>query len=135
VRGFSPGPENFRNEPLRSVCCRARNSDLSALLDGRGAGTPIAHEAAGPDEELMMDSFGIAAISQTSHHQHKDLHLRIRAEFAEMPGLKLTLPQASRLFNIDAAQCAHALERLVAAGCLSMASGSFVRAGGGRHSA
>ena len=32
-----------------------------------------------------------------------DLAVRIRAEFAEMPGLKLTLPQASRLFNVSGA--------------------------------
>lgn len=71
----------------------------------------------------------------TADRQDPDLHIRIRAEFAEMPGLKLTLRQASRLFNIDVAQCEHAFDTLVAAGCLSIASGAFVRAGGGRHSA
>lgn len=68
----------------------------------------------------------------TSDSQERDLHVRIRAEFAEMPGLKLTLPQASRLFNVDAGRCGRALEQLVARGSLSIASGSFVRAGGGR---
>ena len=37
----------------------------------------------------------------------KNLYARIRAEYREMPGLRLTLPQASRLFS---------LERLVASG-------------------
>ena len=45
--------------------------------------------------------------------QDDDLHLRIRAEFVEMPGLKLTLPQASRLFNLDRTQCERVLETLV----------------------
>ena len=34
-----------------------------------------------------------------------DLDRRIRAEFVEMPGLKLTLPQAARLFNLEQARC------------------------------
>jgi hypothetical protein len=67
-----------------------------------------------------------------SDPQDGDLHVRIRAEFAEMPGLTLTLPQAARLFNIDAARCERAMGRLVASGSLSVARGSFVRAGGGR---
>jgi hypothetical protein len=87
-------------------------------------------------EELTMQRFGNAATRHnTADLQDNDLHVRIRAEFSEMPGLKLTLPQASRLFNIEPALCAHALDRLVSAGCLSLAGGSFVRAGGGRHSA
>ena len=31
----------------------------------------------------------------------EDLHVRIHAEYREMPGLKLTLAQASRLFNLE----------------------------------
>ena len=45
--------------------------------------------------------------------QDHDLHLRIQAEFVEMPGLKLTLPQASRLFNLDRTQCERVLSTLV----------------------
>jgi hypothetical protein len=66
----------------------------------------------------------------TTDPQEHNLHVRIRAEFAEMPGLKLTLPQASRLFNIDAERCQRALDRLVQSGLLSIARGAFVRAGG-----
>ena len=39
---------------------------------------------------------------------------RIRGEFLEMPGLRLTQEQAARLWNMDAAVCAAALMRLVA---------------------
>lgn len=56
----------------------------------------------------------------------RDLQARIRAEFSEMPGLNLTLPQAARLFNVDAARCERALARLVAAGALGIHGGSFV---------
>lgn len=31
----------------------------------------------------------------------QDLRLRVRGEYAEMPGLRLTVAQASRLWNID----------------------------------
>ena len=58
-----------------------------------------------------------------------DLAFRIRAEFAEMPGLKLTLPQASRLFNVERVRCQRILDRLVVHGDLSTSGGSFLRLG------
>lgn len=39
---------------------------------------------------------------------------RIRGEYREMPGLRLTLPQACRLWQIDPATCARAIETLTA---------------------
>jgi len=38
---------------------------------------------------------------------------RVRAEYLEMPGLKLTLPQACRLWQLDADSCRAILKRLV----------------------
>ena len=38
---------------------------------------------------------------------------RVRAEFIEMPGLRLTVPQASRLCGLDQAVCDRAVEALV----------------------
>jgi hypothetical protein len=38
---------------------------------------------------------------------------RIRSEFLEMPGLRLTPGQAQRLYGIEQALCQRALERLV----------------------
>ena len=58
---------------------------------------------------------------------------RIRAEYLEMPGLRLTLPQAARLFSIDVKRCARLLEALVASGSLVVRNGSFVNARGGAH--
>ena len=43
---------------------------------------------------------------------------RIRAEFVEMPGLMLTLPQAARLWCLTAPQAQAALTELVDAGFL-----------------
>lgn len=52
---------------------------------------------------------------------------RIRGEFLEMPGLKLTTPQACRLWNLNEAVCLEALGALVAEGFLHRTpSGAFV---------
>lgn len=40
---------------------------------------------------------------------------RVRAEFMEMPGLTLTLPQAVRLWALDTAMCTAVLSALVEA--------------------
>ena len=66
------------------------------------------------------------------HETDSNLETRIRAEFAEMPGLKLTLPQASRLFNVERFRCERILEDLVTHGDLSSSGGSFQRSGGDR---
>jgi hypothetical protein len=62
----------------------------------------------------------------TGKPNDRDLECRIQAEFEEMPGLTLTLRQASRLFNIDAATCERLLARLVMSGALRISEGSFV---------
>jgi hypothetical protein len=52
---------------------------------------------------------------------------RIRSEFSEMPGLRLTLQQARRLLNLDTITCAAALSVLEAAGFLAKTrEGAFV---------
>ena len=43
---------------------------------------------------------------------------RIRGEFLEMPGLRLTQAQARRLWGLDAPACSSALSTLVRAGFL-----------------
>ena len=68
-----------------------------------------------------------------SEQRDRDLQARIRAEYDDMPGLNLTLPQASRLFNCDATTCAQALMRLIAEGVLSADEGVFVRRGARRR--
>jgi hypothetical protein len=67
--------------------------------------------------------------SAASELRDRDLQAHIRAEYDEMPGLNLTLPQAARLFNCDATTCTRALMRLIAEGVLSADEGVFVRRG------
>jgi hypothetical protein len=44
---------------------------------------------------------------------HETLSSRIRGEYCEMPGLRLTLPQACRLWQIDAVTCEAVLHGLL----------------------
>jgi hypothetical protein len=59
-----------------------------------------------------------------------ELLRRIRAEFLEMPGLHVTLPQASRLFHLDPIACDVALRILVEDGFLVRASRDGYRRAG-----
>jgi len=43
---------------------------------------------------------------------------RIRGEYLEMPGLRLTLAQAGRFWSLDQGACARVLDALVASGFL-----------------
>jgi hypothetical protein len=56
---------------------------------------------------------------------------RIRGEFREMPGLRLTLPQARRLLGLDMLTCSAALAVLQAAGVLTTRNGAFMLADAG----
>jgi hypothetical protein len=48
---------------------------------------------------------------------------RIRGEYREMPGLKLTVPQAARLWHVDAPSVERMLDALVADGLLRRTTG------------
>jgi hypothetical protein len=56
-----------------------------------------------------------------------NVRARIQAEYREMPGLTLTLPQASRLWNLGAADCARLLSYLVKTGFLRVDAGGSYR--------
>ena len=60
---------------------------------------------------------------------YQQAFMRIHAEFAEMPGLRLTLAQVQRLAGLDGSVCQTVLVDLVRSGFLSVSSdGSYVRA-------
>ena len=57
-----------------------------------------------------------------------DVFRRIRGEYTEMPGLRVTQPQAQRLWGLDEATCRLALDFLVGAGFLRRTDvGQYVR--------
>jgi hypothetical protein len=54
---------------------------------------------------------------------------QIKAEYVEMPGLSVTLPQAQRLWSVDRATCEAVFSRLISMGVLRRSSrGRFIRA-------
>ena len=58
----------------------------------------------------------------------RDLARQIEAEYAEMPGLNVTLPQAARLWAVDRNTCQAAIDRLISRGVLrTTTKGRFVR--------
>jgi DNA-binding IclR family transcriptional regulator len=62
---------------------------------------------------------------------------RIQGEYREMPGLRLTLAQACRLWHVDAATCETLLEHLVREGFLHRTdNGAYIaRSSTARHPA
>lgn len=76
-----------------------------------------------------------AHIPCVAHPEEHNLCMRVQAEFREMPGLKLTLPQASRLFSIEPTRCERVLSALVDAGHLASDGNAFACPSGGRRSA
>ena len=52
---------------------------------------------------------------------------RVRGEFNEMPGLRLTRNQAARLWALDPMSCDEILNRLVAASFLRWSDDAVVR--------
>lgn len=70
-----------------------------------------------------------------AHREEHELCRRVQAEFREMPGLELTLSQASRLFSIEPTRCERVLGALVHAGHLATDGKAFASPHGGRRSA
>ena len=64
-----------------------------------------------------------------------NVHARIRAEYHEMPGMRLTTAQASRLFNLEPASCALVLDALVTDGVLWTNGREFLGSNVGRRCA
>lgn len=76
-----------------------------------------------------------AARSQTAARPHevrtmpaiREAFLRVEAEYREMPGLSLTLPQAARLWELDQRTCERVLATLIERRVLKRAlNGTYV---------
>ncbi len=64
-------------------------------------------------------------------HRREDILRRVRGEFLEMPGLRLTEPQARRLWALEPSLCTAVLTELVDNGfLLRTRDGAFVRVEG-----
>jgi len=61
-----------------------------------------------------------------SNDELGNLVVRVRGEFTEMPGLQLTLAQASRLFGLTPDDCHDVLDALVRAHFLRWEAGARI---------
>lgn len=66
----------------------------------------------------VLERTGISSPVSSDDSGLSMLRARIRAEFTEMPGLALTLPQATRLFGLTSGQTQRLFLDLVEAGFL-----------------
>lgn len=66
-------------------------------------------------------------------HMTDILHERVRGEYREMPGLRLTIAQAARLFNLEPNQCEQVLDALVTDGALWTNGREYFGSGQGRR--
>jgi hypothetical protein len=60
--------------------------------------------------------------------EHQTVIERVRGEFNEMPGLRLTPEQAARLWGLDTRSCSEVLRALVSSSFLRWSDGFVVRA-------
>lgn len=74
-------------------------------------------------------------LTLASPRRRADLAARARAEFLEMPGLSLTLAQASRLCGASPEDCQRVFEELIGDGLLRRNGDLYVRADSGRRCA
>ena len=83
----------------------------------------------------MIDATLKIGAATTSLNGHTDgaLHMRIRAEYLEMPGMRLTVVQAARLFNLEVTQCTQVLQALVTDGALWTNGREFLGSNVGRR--
>jgi hypothetical protein len=71
--------------------------------------------------------YGSTALAEQQTNAVRGLQL-LKAEFLEMPGLKLTVPQASRLIALEVDKTQPLLDALVDTGFLRQTPSGFVRA-------
>jgi hypothetical protein len=122
------GRANVRSRRRR----RCRRDWGIAGTRGNRAGTGVAqgdHDL-NLAEEAMANPTDESRCSGACRHRIEDdraAHARIRSEYQEMPGLRLTLPQAARLFGLEPASCERMLNALVVDGELWKNGREFVR--------
>jgi hypothetical protein len=101
---------------------RPRYDDCSAL---REAGVP-------PDvEDLSMLNMPVAGDAAAPSFP-EDVAARCRGEFLEMPGMRLTVRQAARLWSATPDVCETVLEALAGSGFLRRTGHTYMRADSGR---
>jgi hypothetical protein len=83
------------------------------------------HDATGVSTSMAV---AVSPNDGSADFRPEDLLCRVRNEYREMPGLRLTLDQAQRLWQIRRGECQTLLNALVDSGFLARTSaGAFVK--------
>jgi hypothetical protein len=102
----------------------------------RASGRPVAGLKVAPttsdvgvtrNQEMERTNLSKGAAMAMNTLPYQQAFDRIRAEFMEMPGMRLTPEQVSRLSGADRNVCKSVLEDLVRAGFLCCLNGAYIR--------
>jgi hypothetical protein len=89
----------------------------------------VASDFATPEGAIANGTVSVREDIGTQSRTIRKLLEQIQAEYAEMPGLSVTLPQAQRLWAADRVTCEAAFSRLIGRNVLRKTlKGRFVRA-------
>jgi hypothetical protein len=81
------------------------------------------------DPYRVMESRSRLPVLRSNAMEIHALVDRVKAEFNEMPGLRLTVPQATRLWGLERAQCVSVVDALIRSSFLRWGhGGTIVRA-------
>src|SRR5579862_2344644 len=109
----------FKNRPVLPDRSASRGRRIQ-----RGAGTCVAPAR----RAIPQSSSGVSRMTPEPTHTADEVLRRVQGEFLEMPGLRLTEPQARRLWGLDSASCSALLGALVDAKFLFRTrDGAFMR--------
>jgi hypothetical protein len=106
--------------PTRATDSSSGHRLVAAKLDSAAARPLLVDRVHRSGGEMTRDF--------TSVCEDRKICAPIIGEYLEMPGLSLTIPQACRMWNLDAGACTTAFDRLVASGFLEKFGRSYIRA-------
>ena len=115
--------------PARSAADHTKVKISKERLEGRSRsrGSYLARARTRHRRQRSGSTGNLTGVAVMDFHALVD---RARAEFLEMPGLRLTLAQATRLWGLEAAACQEVINALVGSAFLRRTSGgTVVRAG------
>jgi hypothetical protein len=106
---------------ISAVPIKSSSEHLDALLlSGQLLRTVTRTALALADSQMLRDRRGACMTRD-------ETRARVRADYLELPGLKLTAVQAARLWAIDQAIAVDVLDELVASGFLCYSGGQYAR--------